>query len=274
MLIRTIYIAGKVTGLPPEETAAKFAAAADYWAENGCHPINPVVLVNNIHADWEMAMRKCIGALLDCQAIYLLPDWQTSRGTRLEILIANAIGIDIILQDLKQMSALTEYLNTYSWKGDAFNQYVQNHCQCITAAAKYRCRHANGYDKCDLNDEKENGTITHQATAQGAGIQRAVGSIYISDAQKAFEAFTKSFGSMQTSKPLFAEEERQQMVLKTVARAMAASVEHQPWYTRAWEKLCVAGAVLACMPWVAWQFIKNPYDFVRLPIAEENDLKI
>lgn len=266
MLIRTIYIAGKVTGLPAEETAAKFAAAANYWAENGCHPVNPVVLINNIHADWATAMRKCIAALLDCQAIYLLQDWQTSRGTRLEILISNAIGIDIILQDLNQRNQLHEYLNIHTWKGDAFNRYVENHCQCVTAAAKYRCRHSNGYDKCDLNYEEKT-TITDYAATQGAGIQRAGGIININVSKKALEELKESRGFAK-DKPAFTEEEREKFVLKTVARAMASSMKKQPWYTRAWEKLCVTGVVLACLPWVTWQFIENPNNQVKLPFSK------
>lgn len=116
MLLRNIYIAGKVTGLPHEEVAAKFNRAEDHWLDNGCAVRNPVKIVNDPYANWEECMKKLLCHLTQCQAIYILDTWQTSRGARLEILNAHAMGLDLILEDRRQQRALDNYLNTYVWK--------------------------------------------------------------------------------------------------------------------------------------------------------------
>lgn len=116
MLLRTIYIAGKVTGLTNEEVVEKFNAAQEYWQDNGCVVKNPVTIVGDPAADWARSMRKLLPHLAECQAIYILDNWQTSRGTRLEILNAHAMGLDLILQNRNQERALYNYLNIYVWK--------------------------------------------------------------------------------------------------------------------------------------------------------------
>jgi hypothetical protein len=116
MLLRTIYIAGKVTGLPHEEVAEKFNRAEEYWIEAGCGVRNPVKIINNPYADWAECMKTLLRHLTQCQAIYILDNWQTSRGTRLEIINAHAMGLDLILEDRRQQRALDNFLNIYVWK--------------------------------------------------------------------------------------------------------------------------------------------------------------
>ncbi len=108
----SIYICGKVTGLQPEQVEEKFDCAADYLHDLGYKVVNPVTLVGNPQAKWKSAMHICIKGLMDCEKLYLLHDWQTSRGARLEVLIAHALGITIILQDKRQQQALELYILT------------------------------------------------------------------------------------------------------------------------------------------------------------------
>lgn len=42
-----------------------------------------------------LAMRSDLRALLDCDAIYMLPGWSRSRGARLEARVARACGLRI-----------------------------------------------------------------------------------------------------------------------------------------------------------------------------------
>jgi Domain of unknown function (DUF4406) len=116
--MQTIYICGKVTGLPPEQVKEKFEAAQEflYDTQRYYRVVNPVTLVGNPQEEWKSAMHTCLKALIECNEMYVLHDWQTSRGARLEILVAQALGIAIHLQDRRQEGAFTNYVLTYTWQ--------------------------------------------------------------------------------------------------------------------------------------------------------------
>lgn len=92
---KTIYIAGKVTGLAPEPTALKFKTAQDQLESRGFDVVNPIELIDNIQEDWDVAMKKCLEALEFCDAIYMLPCYVDSRGAMIEHRAATKLGIDI-----------------------------------------------------------------------------------------------------------------------------------------------------------------------------------
>lgn len=258
MLIRTIYISGKITGLPVEETQTKFAAAAGYWAENGCHAINPMQVVKNPHAKWEQAMHKCLMALLDCQAIYILPDWLTSRGARLEITIAHALGLDLILSDLRQQKLLNQYL-------------MKPECQCITAAAKYRCRHANGYDHCDLETET-NSNYEKKEPSKTIYMDKQTGL-----PKKLFNADSNVLLGEKAFKEAWAdfEKELENKAKKfngfpQIIETHYGNPEHYQlsFLGRLWIKISIFLLVVVSLPWIMWQLIRNPEAGAKLPFVD------
>lgn len=94
-MTKTIYIAGKVTGLLPEPTALKFKEAQEELEAKGFDVINPIELINNPKEDWDVAMNKCLEALEYCDAIYMLPCYIDSKGAMIEHRTATKLGIHI-----------------------------------------------------------------------------------------------------------------------------------------------------------------------------------
>jgi hypothetical protein len=48
---------------------------------------------------WEGFMRADIKALMDCDTICLLPGWATSRGAKIELYLAEKLGMEVILYE-------------------------------------------------------------------------------------------------------------------------------------------------------------------------------
>lgn len=93
-----IYIAGKVTGLPKDEVIQKFAEAQKQFEAYGYEVVNPIEVVNDWEMEWKEAMKLCIAALMECDAIYLLNDYKESKGALLEKQIAKAMNIKNIVE--------------------------------------------------------------------------------------------------------------------------------------------------------------------------------
>jgi len=90
-----IYIAGKVTGEKIHECTMKFGEAQKKLEALGHEAINPLQVVNDWHATWQDAMRKCIVALMGAEAVLFLPDSELSKGARLENHIAEAMELKV-----------------------------------------------------------------------------------------------------------------------------------------------------------------------------------
>lgn len=90
-----VYIAGKVTGEDPIECNKKFSKAELLLTSMKMQAVNPRLFVPS-DADWKQAMKLCIKSLITCDFIYLLPDWKESEGAKLEVTIAEKLGIEII----------------------------------------------------------------------------------------------------------------------------------------------------------------------------------
>lgn len=91
-----IYIAGKVTGENRLDVLYKFTKAEQLIESYGFKAINPLRVVNNWECPWEEAMKLCINALLECDAVYPLSCVTRSKGAMLELQIAQSFGIEII----------------------------------------------------------------------------------------------------------------------------------------------------------------------------------
>jgi hypothetical protein len=57
---------------------------------------NPAEIDWPKNVKWETCMKYDLKILVDCDVLVLLPNWKKSRGAKLEIRIAKALGIRII----------------------------------------------------------------------------------------------------------------------------------------------------------------------------------
>lgn len=90
-----IYIVGKVTGLPYPEVVEKFNNAQLQLEAKGFEVINPVKIVQP-ETEWNKAMKICIKAMLDADAIYALPcKMNNSKGAAVELFICDKLEIDV-----------------------------------------------------------------------------------------------------------------------------------------------------------------------------------
>jgi len=90
---KKIYIAGKVTGEDMAKCTMKFGNAQKEIEALGFEAVNPLEVVGSFQVTWEEAMKKCIKALIDCDAVYFLEDFRKSSGAMYEREIAIKLNI-------------------------------------------------------------------------------------------------------------------------------------------------------------------------------------
>lgn len=97
-----IYLAGPMSGLPDYNYPA-FMAESDRLHRLGFHVENPAT--NPEQEDWAGYLRVALTQLLTCEAVAVLPGWETSRGACLEVYVAKAIGMPILIAaELKRIT--------------------------------------------------------------------------------------------------------------------------------------------------------------------------
>ncbi len=93
--IEVVYIAGKVTGLPYRDVAAKFLRRQLELEALGYIVINPCNLIA-ADEDWLTAMKICLYIMPFADHINLLHDWQDSNGATIEKELAEKLGLNLL----------------------------------------------------------------------------------------------------------------------------------------------------------------------------------
>lgn len=94
-----IYISGKISGLPHAIALSKFKVAERMLIEEDYAPINPMELNHTEHdQSWKSFMRVDLKALCDCDVIYMLNNYEESRGAKIELQLARDLGMKIIYE--------------------------------------------------------------------------------------------------------------------------------------------------------------------------------
>ena len=92
-----VYISGKITGLHPREYRGKFKAAVRKLNEMGHEAINPARMdVYNLTYAQYMAIDGMLVKFSD--AIYMLDNWEDSKGARMEKELAESLGLKVMYE--------------------------------------------------------------------------------------------------------------------------------------------------------------------------------
>lgn len=94
-----IYVAGKVTGVDKGELNVKFASASIHLKKQGHETFVPCVLPDYPDVPHSDYMHICYAMIDVCDAIYMLYDWQKSKGARMELQYACDHRKEIMYQD-------------------------------------------------------------------------------------------------------------------------------------------------------------------------------
>lgn len=86
-----VFVSGPVSGVEGLNAEA-FRAARDALEAMGCTVLVPHDFVP-AHADWQTAMRRTVETLMRADVVACLDGWESSRGARIEVGIANDLGI-------------------------------------------------------------------------------------------------------------------------------------------------------------------------------------
>lgn len=92
---RRIYIAGPMSGIEDHNFPA-FNAQADILRKEGWTVLNPADHGVVEGAEWGDYLRHDLAGLVTCEAIYLLPGWESSKGARLEVTVAEQLGLKVL----------------------------------------------------------------------------------------------------------------------------------------------------------------------------------
>lgn len=94
-----IYIAGKISGLDREAMILKFEAAAAKLKAQGHSVFIPSVLPAYDDVPHEDYLHICYAMIDICDAVYMLADWQSSTGARMELQYAADWQKEILYED-------------------------------------------------------------------------------------------------------------------------------------------------------------------------------
>lgn len=95
--IKLVYLSGAITGKPNNNSEA-FSKTENTIRTQSIRIINPLQLDHSECAVWSDYMREDIKALMDCDYIYMLKGYENSAGAKIELAIAQAIGIKVIYE--------------------------------------------------------------------------------------------------------------------------------------------------------------------------------
>lgn len=81
-----------------EQVRKNFDLGKEQAKRLGFIPVSPLDLPHNHDGSWESYMKEDLQQLLQCKFLYALPNWEESKGARIEIELATTLGIHVIME--------------------------------------------------------------------------------------------------------------------------------------------------------------------------------
>lgn len=88
-----VYLSGPMTGIPDNNFPA-FHAHAAALREQGYDVVSPAEIQEA--GTWELCLRADLRELCTCDAIALMPGWESSKGANLELHVAHRLGMQVM----------------------------------------------------------------------------------------------------------------------------------------------------------------------------------
>ena len=101
---KVIYVSGKITGT--SDYADRFSAVEDRLIAEGYEVLNPVRegkwlerYLEPENPTWVQYMKYDIAIMMKADYIYMMHDWNQSKGARLEHFLARVLNYNIIYEE-------------------------------------------------------------------------------------------------------------------------------------------------------------------------------
>ena len=95
---KIVFISGAITGV---DGYRKIFASAEQWLlEQDCTVLNPAVLPPS-GMEWEAYLRITKAMLREADVVYVLQNWEHSRGVKEELDLAAHLGKEVIYEPRK-----------------------------------------------------------------------------------------------------------------------------------------------------------------------------
>lgn len=95
---KRVYISGGIAHYDLCERKEAFGHAEEVLRAEGYDVVNPLRNGLPENAHWKVHMRRDISLLLDCDCIYMLKEWELSKGAKLELDVASSCGIKVLFE--------------------------------------------------------------------------------------------------------------------------------------------------------------------------------
>lgn len=95
-----VYISGKISGLERDDWNNRFNHAECNLRKKGFEVLNPAKITDSFPKDttWQEYLWFDIDLLKMCDSIYMLNNWETSKGANLEKTIAEYMGMNVMFE--------------------------------------------------------------------------------------------------------------------------------------------------------------------------------
>ena len=93
-----VYISGPIAGYDMAERKLAFLKVQHMLETLGYQPVNPFNNGVPDYEHWRVHMKADIAMLVQCDAIYMMPGWELSKGCKLELDVATSCGIRLMLE--------------------------------------------------------------------------------------------------------------------------------------------------------------------------------